>query len=86
MSSNVGGVRKISDDTVVKPICDTGVEASSFVRVRTTIPIPRVRRTIRDEEGNTLIVMDYIPGERLDRVWPSLSVWSKLWVALILRR
>jgi aminoglycoside phosphotransferase (APT) family kinase protein len=53
--------------------------------MRTTIPIPRIRRTIKDEYG-IVIVMEYIPGERLDHVWPSLSLWSKLWVALILRR
>jgi hypothetical protein len=30
--------------------------------------------------------MDYIPGKRLDHVWPSLSILTKLWVALTLRR
>ena len=54
--------------------------------MRTTIPIPRVRRKFYDENGSSIIVMDYIPGERLDHVWPSLSLWSKLWVALTLRR
>ena len=60
--------------------------AFEFVRKRTTIPIPRIRWAIEDEDGYTFIVMDYIPGERLDHVWPSLSLWSKLWVALTLRR
>jgi hypothetical protein len=67
MSPNAHGVRKISDDTLVKAI-------------------PRVRRTFKDEDGIPFIVMDYILGERLDHIWPSLSVWSKLWVALTLRR
>jgi hypothetical protein len=41
---------------------------------------------MEDEDGSTFIVMDYIPAERLDHVWPSLSLWSKLCVAFILRR
>ena len=91
MSLNETGVRKIGDDTLVKATWDIGaphLEASSFemVRMCTTIPIPPIRRRIEDEDGYTFIVMDYIPGERLDHIWPSLSLWSKLWVALILRR
>ncbi|KAI0246979.1 hypothetical protein BJV78DRAFT_1249817 [Lactifluus subvellereus] len=64
------------------------LEASSFefVRMRTTIPIPRIRRAIEGEDDYIFIVMDYILGERLDHVWSSPSLWSKLWVALILRR
>jgi len=88
---NVPHVRKIGDDTLVKATWDMGaphLEASSleFVRMHTTIPIPRVWRRMTDEGGDTLIVMDYIPGERLDHVWPSLSLWSKLSVAFTLRR
>jgi aminoglycoside phosphotransferase (APT) family kinase protein len=91
MSLNAAGVRKISDDTLVKVTVDSGeayVEAASFdlVRMHTTIPIPRIRRKFKDESNISINVMDYIPGERLDRVWPSLSLWSKLWVALTLRR
>jgi hypothetical protein len=91
MSPDAIGVKKIGDDTLVKITFDWRapyLEASSseFVRMRTTIPIPRIRRTFKDEDGMSINVMDYIPGERLDHVWPSLSVWSKLWVALILRR
>ena len=91
MSPTTNGVRKISDHTLVKSTFDFGarhLEASSseFVRARTTIQIPRIRRTFVDEDGLSFIVMDYIPGERLDHVWPSLSLWTKLWVALTLRR
>jgi hypothetical protein len=90
VSPNVPHVRKIGDDPLVKASCNLGaphLEASSFefVRMRTTIPIPRVWRMMKDEDGDTLIVMDYIPGERLDHVWPSLSLWSKLCVAFTLR-
>ena len=86
-----GGVRKIGDHTLVKTTFDFGarhLEASlfEFARTRTTIPIPRIRRTFEDEDGNSFCMMDYIPGERLDRVWPYLSLWTKLRVALTLRR
>lgn len=90
MSLNANRVKKIGDHTIVKGtyVVTPHLEGAAFefVRMRTTIPIPRIRRTIEDEEGYTFIVMDYIPGERLDHVWPSLSLWSKLWVALTLRR
>jgi aminoglycoside phosphotransferase (APT) family kinase protein len=84
------GVRKIGDHTLVKSAFDFGVrhlEASlfEFVRTRTTILVPRIRRTFEDD-GVCFSVMDYIPGERLDHVWPSLSLWTKLRVALTLRR
>jgi hypothetical protein len=85
------GVAKICDDAVVMVTVDLGVphlKASSFdfVRTRTTIPIPRIQRTFVDGDGHSIIVMDYIPGERLDHVWPSLSILTKLRVALTLRR
>ena len=82
-------VGKIGNDTFVKAAWNfPHLEASAidFVQMRTTIPIPRVRRKFKDKYGYSIIVMDYIPGERLDHVWPSLSLWSKLWVALTLRR
>ncbi|KAI0252971.1 hypothetical protein BJV78DRAFT_1153359 [Lactifluus subvellereus] len=79
ISPDAPWVRKISDDTLVKGTLDMGaphLEASSFelVRMHTTIPIPRIRPRIKDEDGYTFIVTDYIPGERLDHVWPSLSL------------
>ena len=91
MSTGENSVRKIGNNTFVKATRNLGaphLEASTieFVTMRTTIPIPRVRRRFTDEEGLSIIVMDYIPGERLDHVWPLLSLWSKLWVALTLRR
>jgi hypothetical protein len=93
MSTDAATVRKISDDTLVKVTSNFGssahrLEANSFelIRMRTTIPIPRIRRTFKDGSGRAFDVVDYIPGERLDRTWPSLPLWSKLRVALILRR
>ena len=91
MPPDLRGGRKIGDHTFVKAATnsiDPYLEGTAyeFVRTHTSIPIPRIRRTIKDEEGYTYLVMDHTPGERLDHVWPSLSLWSKLWVALSLRR
>ncbi|KAH9916306.1 uncharacterized protein BXZ73DRAFT_53875 [Epithele typhae] len=57
----------------------------------TTIPVPRVRRTLRvmDDTGRFIMgmpfVMDRIPGRRLDEAWPALSFFGKLRVAYMLR-
>lgn len=50
----------------------------------TTIPIPYPYRALRLRHS-TLIVMDFVGGERLDRAWPTLSLWSRLRVAWTLR-
>jgi len=49
----------------------------------TTIPVPRVRRAIRDGHTN-IIVMDYIPGRQLSHVWPAMPTWQKLRVVFTL--
>lgn len=61
--------------------------AMKYVYERTTIPVPRVYHVLKDPSGalDVHIAMDYIPGERLNLIWPKLSVWSKLRVAWILR-
>ncbi|KAH9911869.1 kinase-like domain-containing protein [Fomitopsis serialis] len=51
----------------------------------TTIPVPRVRRIIRDPIGITLILMDYIPGRQLSVVWPTMSLEERLCVVFTLR-
>lgn len=58
-----------------------------FVYEHTSIPIPNVYMVAIDPDipGQMCIVMDYIHGQRLDRIWPQLSIWSKLRVAWILR-
>ena len=80
----------MGDHTLVKAtyVVTPHLEGAAFelVRTRTTIPIPRIQRTIEDEVGYTYIVMVYIPDERLDHIGPSHTLWSKLWVALNLRR
>src|SRR3977135_4065320 len=84
-SANQFGARlvvRICGDTVVKPAQDydsppSEVLAMQFIRSTTTIPTPCVRRTIRSNGAN-YIVMEYVEGEQLAKCWHSLSLWSKL--------
>ncbi|KNZ77230.1 hypothetical protein J132_06225 [Termitomyces sp. J132] len=48
------------------------------------IPVPRVHRVLHSDQ-EFLIVMDYIPGQTLAKVWPNLSTWQKIHVAWTLR-
>jgi tRNA A-37 threonylcarbamoyl transferase component Bud32 len=50
----------------------------------TTIPVPKVQRVIR-LKYEYLIVMDYIPGQQLSTVWPTMSPAEKNDVAETLR-
>ncbi|KAF9031902.1 kinase-like domain-containing protein [Panaeolus papilionaceus] len=53
---------------------------------KTTIPIPPLRRVIRDPMVKThVIVMDMVPGKTLFEAWPTLGLFDKLWVAITLR-
>ncbi|KAG6819247.1 hypothetical protein H0H93_013794 [Arthromyces matolae] len=52
---------------------------------QTSIPVPRMRRVIPCDIG-VIYAMDYIPGQSLDKVWDSLSVWQKIWIIFTLRR
>ena len=59
--------------------------ALNVVFFNTTIPVPRVRRVVKGQYAN-IIVMDYIPGRQLSEVWPSLSFFARLRIAITLRR
>ena len=59
--------------------------ALNVVFFNTTIPVPRVRRVVKSQYAN-IIVMDYIPGRQLSEVWPSLSFFARLRIAITLRR
>lgn len=62
--------------------------AMAFVRNHTTIPVPTLHHVVRHPEHaeDAYLVMDYIPGTRLDTAWPALSLWSRARVAWTLRR
>ena len=80
-----GTVAKSSQD-VDEDVADAS-EANTLdlLFAETTIPVPRVRRVIKCK-WDFLIVMDYIPGQTLAQVWPTLSIWRKILVAFTLRR
>ncbi|GJE94047.1 hypothetical protein PsYK624_102150 [Phanerochaete sordida] len=89
-----GDVRKIDDATVAKLVIDTtddGPEwlseamAMRLVLEQTTIPVPRLHQVVRESSDILHLVMDHIPGDPLEHVWPTLSVWGKLRVAWTLR-
>ncbi|KAF5314280.1 hypothetical protein D9619_011843 [Psilocybe cf. subviscida] len=52
---------------------------------KTKIPVPRARRLVTYEMDN-VIVMDYIKGQTLDKIWLTMSVWKEIRIAFILRR
>lgn len=78
-------VAKFSSDVWGEdPDLNREVMAMRFVWDHTTIPIPRPYRALRFNDL-TVIIMDFISGERLDRAWPTLSIWSRFRVAWTLR-
>ena len=86
-------VFKLTPSTVTKPSQDLDEDAADapeanaleLLFAKTTIPVPRVRRVVKCQR-DFLIVMDYISGQPLALVWPTLSTWQKIHVAFTLRR
>ncbi|GIJ82953.1 hypothetical protein Asppvi_001470 [Aspergillus pseudoviridinutans] len=74
---------RISNNLVVKSGNIRSHEAQTlrFIAANTTIPVPKVH-DIRWQDGQAeSIVMDYMPGKRLDEAWPSLDSNQKLSIA-----
>lgn len=81
-------VRRISPDTVAK-LNSLGIPISEpitmeLVRNLTTIPVPAVRG-FYDTRDHVILAMDYIPGRTLERAWPTLRLWEKLWAVWTIR-
>ncbi|KAI1412933.1 phosphotransferase enzyme family protein [Hypoxylon sp. FL1857] len=54
-------------------------ETMKFVRGTTDVPVPEVYDAYRDSKsGQVIIVMEYVEGERLDKVWGRLSREDKM--------
>jgi aminoglycoside phosphotransferase (APT) family kinase protein len=70
------------DDDVEDP---SEAHARNLVFTDISIPVPRVHRIVKTEYSN-IIVMDFIPGQLLSILWPSMSFLRRLWVGIILRR
>lgn len=78
-------VAKFSSDVWGQdPELNREVLAMRYVWEHTTIPIPYPYRALRLHD-HTVIVIDFIAGERLDRAWLTLPLWSRLRVAWTLR-
>ncbi|KAG5334228.1 hypothetical protein C0989_003871 [Termitomyces sp. Mn162] len=85
-------ILKLTPNTVAKrsqdrddDIVDAAeANALDLVFAETTIPVPRVRRVVV-ENLTPWIIMDYISGPTLARIWPTLSTWRKVCVAFRLR-
>jgi len=80
------GIRVLCvEDTVVKltiprSICPEA-RALDFVRLHTSISVPKVRRYIRSSMGFGCLILEKIEGQRLDHIWNNLSQSSQLQIA-----
>ncbi|KAJ5796421.1 uncharacterized protein N7518_004961 [Penicillium psychrosexuale] len=80
-------VVRLGDNLVVKSghLRPQEGEALRFIAANTTIPVPKVH-DIRWKDGKVVaLVMDYIPGKRLDEAWKTLDSSQKLSIAKELR-
>ena len=64
---------QVSPTELIKgPCSEQELEAMLYVSSRTAVHLPRVHRIYRRRRG-MYIAMDFVRGERLDKVWPGLS-------------
>ncbi|UKZ47594.1 hypothetical protein TrVGV298_001817 [Trichoderma virens] len=52
-----------------------------FIAEHTKIPVPKVYDTDWQDGHLTAIIMEYIPGKRLDKIWDTLSKEQKMAIA-----
>ncbi|TDL29946.1 hypothetical protein BD410DRAFT_780452 [Rickenella mellea] len=82
------GEKRIFSNAVVKRAIDFEIEdersAIDLVTERTTIPTPKILRTI-SHGAVRYIVMDYIEGRNLSQAWPELSEQEQSSVAWTLQ-
>ncbi|KAF2193626.1 kinase-like protein [Zopfia rhizophila CBS 207.26] len=68
-------VVKVGSNMVAKLRLDpeaAEAESMTFIRNHTTIPVPRVLNTY-EEEGYRYILMEFVEGELLEKIWGKLS-------------
>ncbi|KAG1839638.1 kinase-like domain-containing protein [Suillus subalutaceus] len=84
-------VYKITADTIVKvhvSADEVVTEALnlSMIKTMTTIPVPEVIEVVVNTKNAVhYLVMEYLDGQTLDSCWNSLTLFSKLRIAWILR-
>ena len=63
-------VRYIGHNQLIKFQCHpTEFEAMEFVRLNTTIPIPKVFGVYDNPEGSQDLIMELVPGTTLNAAW-----------------
>jgi aminoglycoside phosphotransferase (APT) family kinase protein len=80
-------VSRISERTVLKFIGYDNREALALqlVSEHTDIPVPRIWRTVRQDDGRWWVAMEYIPGTSLSYQWPSMGCSSRVKAAFTIR-
>lgn len=72
-----GSVRRLTFGTVIKVTSVAPIhleaEITRFIYENTTIPVPRVHDVWTNKEGYGCLILDYMPGEMLARVWGKIS-------------
>ena len=67
-------VVQVGSDRIIKgPCMEQELEALQFVAKYTTIPVPKVHRTYRRNEG-LFIEMDFVKGVNLETVWETVEL------------
>ncbi|KAK0483890.1 hypothetical protein IW261DRAFT_1465570 [Armillaria novae-zelandiae] len=59
--------------------------AQDLVKNRMNIPVPLIRRVVKVDSSQSIIVMDFIPGITLAAAWPTMGFWQKIRIAFTLR-
>eukprot|EP00177_Eucheuma_denticulatum_P006379 GFKZ01011638.1.p1 GENE.GFKZ01011638.1~~GFKZ01011638.1.p1 ORF type:complete len:279 (-),score=19.23 GFKZ01011638.1:938-1774(-) len=81
-------VVSVQDKVVVKygyNVRRIEADAMEFVSSQTSMPVPKVFGSFTCDDGRTYIVMEFVQGETLEKMWPSLSEDEKQELALQLR-
>ena len=72
-----GSVQRLTSRTVVKVSAAYSIrleaEITRFIHENTTIPVPRVHDVWTNKEGRGCLILDYMPGEMLARVWGQIT-------------
>ncbi|KAJ3845893.1 hypothetical protein EV368DRAFT_70350, partial [Lentinula lateritia] len=85
-----GCVAMIAPDAVAKlitPSVESELSSMELVRLSTSIPVPKgIKYAWMDKQRlGRFIVQQFIPGQVLSLVWPTMSRWRRFRVALTLR-
>lgn len=79
-------VWRISPDTVLKRTDGAHFQPFTMLLVSaaTSIPVPKVRKYVTCNH-NVWVFMEHVGGRNLEDAWPSLSIFTKLWIIWKLR-